>query len=175
MKLSHQIITENFSRVSKYLTSLNVEALYLSGSDYYLSEYSAIEGSLRTYLTPFTGSTAEVLIIPHKKVLLFVDGRYHLQADLECKELEIMEVVKVTNQVSLFNELTHYIQENKMQDLGIVPERTQFHRCEKLLSGNFSIINVSTDKLEELLSLKYQSKKSEVYVISENLLPKLKE
>ncbi len=171
MKLTKQTLTENFNKLSSYLASIDVEALYLSGSDYYLSEYTAKEDSLRNYLTPFSGSTAEVLIIPAKKIYLFVDGRYHLQADLECKEMDMIEVVKVSNQFSLLQELITTAQDCEINSVAVIAERTQLSKIDKFTAKNIKVKSIETKPIEEKIALNFKVTDSEVYVIPEKTLP----
>ncbi len=47
-------------------------------------EYSSLSENARYTLTGFSGSTGDALITKDN-IYLFVDGRYHTQADLEVK------------------------------------------------------------------------------------------
>lgn len=170
MNLTKEKLTDNFKKVSALLTAQAVDALYLSGSDYYLSEYTAKEDSLRNYLTPFTGSTAEVLILPSKKIVLFVDGRYHLQADIECKELEQMEVVKVSNQVTLFQALLEYLEDNELENIAVLSERTQFSKVKKFVAKDLKVSHVSSKQVEDLVALDFKLKDSEIHGVPSEFL-----
>jgi Xaa-Pro aminopeptidase len=171
MLLSKLNLTENFSKLSTYLQSNDVEALYLSGSDYFLSEYTAKEDSLRNYLTPFTGSTAEVLIVPSKKLYLFVDGRYHYQAELECKEMDYIEVVKVPTQFSLLQELINTANELTVTTLAVIAERTQLSKLDKFHLKNIKTKPIETQKIEQLMGVSFKFADSEVYLVDEKVLP----
>lgn len=171
MKLGLDRLNQNFKKLSTYLESIDVDALYLSGSDYYLSEYTAKEDSLRNYLTPFTGSTAEVLILPSKKIYLIVDGRYHLQADLECSEMDIIEVVKVSNQSSLLQELIATAYSCDINSLAVIAERTQLSKIDKFIAKNFKIKPIESKPIELQFDLDHKFSDSEVYVVPEKILP----
>lgn len=104
-----------------HMISKNTEVFYLSSFDHFLSEYVPADDSLRRHLTGFTGSVAEVLIPAEGKIKLYVDGRYHEQADGECN-LEMIEVVKVPYGESLFDSLMSDL--DSFKSLGYFAERT---------------------------------------------------
>ena len=60
-----------------------VEAYYLGTSDYHLCEYVPEYFRTIAWFTGFTGSAAS-LIVDYEDAYLFVDGRYHLQAEEQC-------------------------------------------------------------------------------------------
>ncbi|MEI6804884.1 MAG: M24 family metallopeptidase [Myxococcaceae bacterium] len=57
-------------------------------TDCYLNEYVPTEQSRRAYLTGFTGSLGDVLVSADKAIL-FVDGRYAIQAKAEAPDFEV--------------------------------------------------------------------------------------
>ena len=69
----------------------NACALIKSADEYFAAHYT---GSPLNILTGFSGTTAEAIIDYEGKITLFVDPRYHRQADLETKGKNI-EVVKM--------------------------------------------------------------------------------
>lgn len=77
----------------KILDELNIDYLLVNSTNEYLVEYSALSENARYTLTGFSGSTGDALVIKDS-IYLFVDGRYHTQADLEAKEG--VTVVKLT-------------------------------------------------------------------------------
>lgn len=171
MNLSKEKIIENYKKVSEYLEPKGIEVLYLSGSDYYLSEYTAKEDSLRNYITPFRGSTSEVLIIPNNKVVLFVDGRYHLQAEIECSGYDYIEIIKVGTLNSISTEALNYIKNFNYNTTACIAERTSFSFSEKLREISESFLSISSNDIEEIISYSYKISDSAVYFISENILP----
>ena len=54
---------------------------YVSSTDPYLNEYVPPSWCRRYDFTGFSGSTGQMLFTPSLRVKLFVDGRYHEQAD----------------------------------------------------------------------------------------------
>lgn len=171
MKLNREKLEKNFTQLSTYLLEHQSDALYLSGSDYYLSEYTAMEDSLRNYMTPFRGSTAEVLIIPSKKIYLFVDGRYHLQAELECAGHDHIEVVKVGTQHSLFQELLALAKSEECKVIACIAERTAYSRSEQLKNYGFVLQSLRSSEVEQILEHQFIMNQDPIYVINEKLLP----
>lgn len=79
------------------------DAIVLTSKDPFLSEYVPLENNPRFGATRFTGSVGDAIYFTErfrsrhpgaKPVALFVDGRYHLQADQET-QTEFVEVVKL--------------------------------------------------------------------------------
>ncbi len=69
-------------RVRAAMRAKGVDALVVRGTDAYLSEYVPEAESGRVWLTGFTGSLGDALV-SRDQAWLFVDGRYHVQADTE--------------------------------------------------------------------------------------------
>ena len=67
------------------LENLDIDCLLVNSTNEYLTEYSALDENARYTLTGFSGSTGDALITK-RGIYLFVDGRYHTQADMEAKE-----------------------------------------------------------------------------------------
>lgn len=64
------------------LSSQGVDAFIIPTDDPHLSEYTAAHYNRREFISGFTGSAGTALITRDKS-LLFTDGRYHSQAELE--------------------------------------------------------------------------------------------
>ncbi|MCR5264997.1 MAG: M24 family metallopeptidase [Cyanobacteria bacterium RUI128] len=76
------------------LKSLNIDYLLVNTTNEFLLEYAPIEENSCHKLTGFTGDTGDSLLCPDGKALLFVDGRYHTQADQEVDQNKV-HVVKL--------------------------------------------------------------------------------
>ncbi len=68
--------------VQKRMADLGVSALLVRSTDRYLNEYVPTEDSSRIWVSGFTGSVGEVLILEDRAILA-VDGRYWLQAETQ--------------------------------------------------------------------------------------------
>jgi len=135
------------------MTERGLDGLYISSFDPFLNEYVPIEDNHRYYITGFTGSTAEVLILPNSKVRLYVDGRYHEQADKEIEALNgEVEVIKVSGHSSISHELAKDVKNLSIRKLGHEPDRTTLEFL-KLLSENASeVISLEVGELSQLIS-----------------------
>ncbi len=81
----------------------DLDAIVLTSKDPFISEYVPLENNPRFGATRFTGSVGDAIYFTEKfrknhpsakPVALFVDGRYHLQADQETNP-QFVEVVKL--------------------------------------------------------------------------------
>ena len=85
--------------LQKALKSNHLDLYYLNSFDYHLSEYVPEYFKTIAYFSGFTGSVS-TLIVDTKKAYLFVDGRYHLQAEKQCLENDV-EVIKLGTALAL--------------------------------------------------------------------------
>lgn len=101
------------SSLQDFMEKEGIDAIIISSQDAFLSEYNALTNNQRYAVSDFKGSTGDGIFLSRKlcKVLgktapfiLFVDGRYHLQADKEC-DPRFVEVVKMTIKDTLENKL----------------------------------------------------------------------
>lgn len=72
----------------KLLQDSQLQGALVRSTDCYLNEYVPLDQSRRAYLTGFTGSTGDVLI-SQERAILFVDGRYEIQAKIEALDFEV--------------------------------------------------------------------------------------
>ena len=128
--------------MQKLLKQLRVDYLLVNSTNEFLVEYSDLSENARYTLTGFTGSTGDALITKDK-IYLFVDGRYHTQADLETKAG--IEVVKLQIGQSQDEEIKKGIKPWNV--LGIVAKKVSQARLEqfkfyrkKLLKHDFKKI-----------------------------------
>lgn len=115
-------IKSNISNLQKMMEKHKLDAFYVASSDIFLNEYVPLEDCHRYYVTGFTGSTAEVLVVKNGKVKLFVDGRYYEQADLEV-DPKFVEVVKVELNAGIRNMLLKTVADLKLKKIGAEGER----------------------------------------------------
>jgi len=74
----NQRLTEFLSLLDKH----QLDGALVRSTDSFLNEYVPLDKSLRAYLTGFTGSVGDVLVMRGQGIL-FVDGRYSIQAKKE--------------------------------------------------------------------------------------------
>ena len=86
-------MTDYISLLRKFLKSNNSDAILINSSDDFLSEYNKLSQNSRYKVTGFSGSMGDC-IVTEDKVFLFVDGRYHEQADNEVNH-DVVTVIKL--------------------------------------------------------------------------------
>lgn len=107
------------------LKKLKIDYLLVNSTNEFLVEYSALSENARYTLTGFSGSTGDALITKDK-IYLFVDGRYHIQADMEVKPN--IEVVKLELGQKQDDEIKKLL--NPLKTLGIVAKKVSQTRLE---------------------------------------------
>lgn len=111
---------------NKLLDNLNLDYLLVCCTNEYLVEYPALSENARYTLTGFSGSTGDALITKDN-IYLFVDGRYHTQADNEAKDG--ITVVKLKLGQKQDDEIRKLISPDKT--LGVVAKKVSQARLEK--------------------------------------------
>lgn len=106
----------------------NLQYLLVNSTNEFLVEYNKLEENSRYKLTNFSGSTGEALVTP-ETIYLFVDGRYHIQADLEVSHSEV-SVIKLQTGESFIEKLISLIPENEI--LGVFSKKISQYTAEKL-------------------------------------------
>lgn len=76
-----------------------VDVYYFNTSDYHMSEYVAEYFKTIRYFSGFSGSLA-TLLVDAEKAYIFVDGRYHIQADKQCLQNDV-DVIKLGTEGAL--------------------------------------------------------------------------
>ncbi|MBR6127699.1 M24 family metallopeptidase [bacterium] len=151
--------------MNKILEQINTDYLLVNSTNKYLVEYSLLSENARYTLTGFTGSTGDALITKDN-IYLFVDGRYHTQADNEVKQG--ITVVKLNLGQSQDDEIRKLI--NPEKTLGIVSKKISQKRLEgfdgykiKLLDedpiNNFTE-NHTKDYIKAFEPINYRPKKA---------------
>ncbi|MCD7780461.1 MAG: M24 family metallopeptidase [Candidatus Gastranaerophilales bacterium] len=143
-----------------YLSQNDIDGLIINSTNEFLVEYNILELNSRYYVTDFTGSTGDVLFT-EDKIYLFVDTRYHEQADNQVNH-DFVEVVKMPLYKSYLTALDEKIP--SYFKLGIISSKTskKFYEnlTKKLQIKNSSIKLLSSDpvaefKKEEIKNIKY--------------------
>ena len=105
--------------IREFMQNNNLQYLLVNSTNEFLVEYNKLEENSRYKLTNFSGSTGEALVTP-ETIYLFVDGRYHIQADQEVDHTKIT-VVKLQTGQSYIEELINRIPENQI--LGVFSKK----------------------------------------------------
>ena len=120
------------------LKSYGVDYLLVNSTNKFLLEYVPIEENSVNKLTGFTGDVGDALICPDGKILLFVDSRFHIQADREVDHSKF-EVVKLQLGQKIKDEICIRIKPNST--LGVDLSKLSQARFE-YLSALLNELNV---------------------------------
>lgn len=140
----------------------NIDLYYLNTSDYHMSEYVPEYFKTIEYFSCFTGSLA-TLLVSKDDAFIFVDGRYHTQADKQCLPNGV-KVIKLGTKDSL--EPLDFIKKyypNKV--VGIDGKRTSIEFAKALLKQNNTI--VCKDIYSDLIENRTPLGKGDIYEFEE--------
>lgn len=116
-----------------FMKEKRLNFLIVFSTDKFLNEYVDLSENARYMLTGFSGSTGDALIT-EKDIFLFVDGRYHLQAEEETDK-NLITVEKIGMDKSPHTALYEKISElcEPRCKIGIVSEKINCGGYRKLL------------------------------------------
>lgn len=118
-------------KVRQFLKDNKIDYLLVNSTNEFLMEYTPWQENSRYALTGFSGSVGDA-VISAKDIFLFVDGRYHEQADSEVDK-KIVTVVKMEIGESFSNRLLEKLSPKKT--FGIVSKKVSQGRLE-ILQGD---------------------------------------
>ena len=98
-----------------FMTEQKVDFLLVNSTNQFLVEYNTLAENSRYHLTGFSGSTGDALV-SRENVFLFVDGRYHIQADLEVDH-SLTTVVKLQTGQKFLDEMLKKIPQDAVLGL----------------------------------------------------------
>ncbi len=116
------------SKIRENLKKLKLDAILINSTNEFLVEYNSLEENARYILTGFSGSAGDA-VVTENNLYLFVDGRYHIQADNEVNH-DIVTVVKLQNGETFNSKLTELLPQKSV--LGIVGSKNSQTRRENL-------------------------------------------
>lgn len=141
-----------------FLNDNNYDYLLVNSTNEFLVEYNEIEHNARYYLTGFSGSTGEALLNKKGEIFLFVDGRYHKQADIQ--SYKNVNVVKMQLGEHLLTALPEKLESNKK--LAIVAPKISlnfYNNLSKTLEEkNIEIYALNKDYVLDFVEKKQQKK-----------------
>lgn len=112
------------SELRKWMIQENIDYFLVPSTDEYLNEYIPLKQNGRYFVTEFTGSTGDALIGKFD-AHLFVDGRYHKQADDEVCPNHI-KVCKLKLGESQKEAITNLLQDRDKLRLGIISTKMSY-------------------------------------------------
>ena len=134
-------------KIREFMKEQGVNFLLVNSTNKYLEEYTPLEENSRYFLTDFSGSTGDVLVTL-EDIYLFVDGRYHIQADLEVNH-DIVSVVKLQTGQIFLDELIKKIPQN--ETLGIFAKKNSQTRVEYLEKNGVKLKYFNSDPLDKTI------------------------
>ena len=167
---------DNITVIRNFMAEHEINYLLVNATNEFLVEYNTLKENSRYKLTNFSGSTGEALVTPDT-IYLFVDGRYHIQADNEvCHEK--VTVVKLQTGQKYIDELIKKVPKNEI--LGIFSKKnpqTKIEYLEKYLQLKFFDIDPLDCEISETkennieLDVKYTglTREEKISKISQNL------
>ena len=138
-------MNNSVKKIREFMNEQGINFLLVNSTNKYLEEYTTLEENSRYFLTGFSGSTGDVLVSPDS-IFLFVDGRYHIQADLEVNH-DIVTVVKLQTGQTFLDELVKQIPEREV--LGIFSKKNSQKRVEYLQEKGVKLKYLDFDPLEK--------------------------
>ena len=152
-----------------FLYKNDIDGLIINSTNEFLVEYNKLESNSRYHVTDFTGSTGDVLLTSDK-IYLFVDTRYHEQADNEVDK-NMVDVVKVPLSKSYLTALEEIIP--SYFKLGLISTKVSkkfYEVLEKNLQCKNSTIRLlNSDPVMEFKSESIEPIKYNVFKVSEDI------
>ena len=134
-------------KIREFMKEQGVNFLLVNSTNKYLEEYTPLEENSRYFLTDFSGSTGDVLVT-FEDIYLFVDGRYHIQADLEVNH-DIVSVVKLQTGQTFLDELVKKFPQD--ETLGIFAKKNSQTRVEYLEKNGIKLKYFNNDPLDKTI------------------------
>lgn len=119
---------DNIAVIRNFMADNHIKYLLVNSTNEFLAEYNMLAENSRYKLTNFSGSTGEALVTP-ETIFLFVDGRYHIQADMEVDH-EKITVVKLQQGQKYIEELVNRIPNDEI--LGLFAKKNSQNKIETI-------------------------------------------
>ena len=148
---------------------LKVDYLLVNTTNEFLLEYAPIEENSCYNLTGFTGDTGDSLLCSNGSVILFVDGRYHAQADKEVDSKKVT-VYKLKLGQKQDDAICETIKPNST--LGIISKKVSQRRFE-YIKTLLKEINVEVKLIDnDIFEKPFNRRPSSAEIISPNITGK---
>ena len=141
-------MAELIKKIRSFMSDNGLDCLLINSTNEFLVEYNSLAENSRYNLTRFSGSTGDA-VVTKDKVYLFVDGRYHIQADLEVDH-SFVTVVKLHNGEKMIEKMRSLLPEHSI--LGVVSKKNSQARVE-LLQKYFNVRLLDYDIAEPAYEL----------------------
>ena len=138
---------EFVKKIREFMKQNGLNYLLVNSTNKYLEEYTPLEENSRYFLTDFSGSTGGALVTD-SDIYLFVDGRYHIQADLEVDK-NIVTVVKLQTGQLFLDELSKMIPSG--EKLGIFSKKISQKNVEYIQNKGVCLEFFDKDPLDKII------------------------
>lgn len=156
------MVTERLNSLKKAMEREGIDVYYFNTSDYHMSEYVPEYFKTILYFSGFTGSLA-TLLVTRDDTYIFVDGRYHVQADRQCLENGI-KVVKLGTKDAL--DPISFLKKNfKGKVIGLDGKRTSVKFAKALNKAGLNIL--SKDIYSDLIEDRAPLSEDKIYELDE--------
>ena len=108
------------------MSDKHLDLMLINSTNEFLVEYNSLNENSRYVLTGFSGSTGDA-VVSQDNVFLFVDGRYHIQADLEVNH-DVVTVVKLQAGETMFSKMKELFPKGAL--LGLIAKKNSQARVE---------------------------------------------
>ena len=135
----------------EFLTNERLDALLVNSTNEFLVEYNSLSENSRYTLTGFSGSTGDA-VVTADKIYLFVDGRYHIQADEEVDH-DFITVIKLQSGETFNSALLERLPKSSV--LGVVAKKNSQFRVENL-KKNYTVKLLDVDPLEKNVETQHE-------------------
>lgn len=115
-------------KILEVMQMRQIDYLLVNNTNIWLDETPDLQESAVYTLTGFTGDTGDALLYKDGKITLFVDGRYHIQAEQEVKDS--VKVVKLQAGQRMNDEIVKHMYSNST--LAIVSKKVSYMRYNYL-------------------------------------------
>ena len=130
------MIKNRLNALKTKMKETGIDVYYFNTSDYHLSEYVPEYFKTIAYFSGFSGSMA-TLLVTQNDTYIFVDGRYHSQADRECLSNGV-KVIKLGTKGAL-DPVEFIVKNYKGKTIGLDGKRTSIAFGKKLLKHKIQI------------------------------------
>ena len=119
---------DNVNLIRNFMVQNGLSYLLVNSTNEFLAEYNSLAENSRYKITGFSGSTGEALVT-EQTIYLFVDGRYHIQAEQEVDRSKVT-VVKLQSGEKYQDELLKRIPQT--ETLGVFAKKNSQKKVEAL-------------------------------------------
>jgi Xaa-Pro aminopeptidase len=156
-------VAENHAALDAILEARGIDVLVVTTQDQYITEYMPRENNQRFALSAFSGSTGEGLFVRRAvadrlglagQFVLFVDGRYHMQAEMQV-DPALVSLEKLTLQQGMWESMTEWIVAARVANVGYDGRRlsvAQRRRLQAELAGA-ALVSLDEGEIDKAVQL----------------------